>query len=688
MVQVIFLASSTIDEDVRVEVNSNNHRNNTSFSLKLESVGLVDNGDDSRWDDMFKLLSEFKQKHGHFKITCDCGNKNGKLGRWMINRRRDYREYKRTNGKKGNLERMKRLERIGLVDDITTGYEKVGLKENWYDMYSQLFEFKQKHGHVKVPQESSENKKLGNWVKEQRSNYRKYKRMNGQKGNLERMKCLESIGLVDDITTGDANEGFKGIWYGMYNQLLEFKQKYGHVKVPTQYNENKKFGNWVKEQRSNYRKYKRMNGQKGDPERMKCLESIGLVDDITTGYANGGVNKNWHDMYNQLLEFKQKHGHVKVPQQYNENKKLGIWVSKQRSNYRKYKRTNGQTGDPERMKCLESIGLVDNIIATEDGKGGRKENWYDMCNQLLEFKQKHRHFKIPSDCGNENKKLVRWMYNWRRNYRVYKRTNGEKGDPERMKRLESIGLVDDIATGYEREDAKENWYDMYNQLLEFKQKHGHVKVPQRHSENPKLGNWVKHWRRKYREYKRTNGQKGDPVLMKHLESIGLVDDITTGYKNRRVNTSWDDMYNQLLEFKQKHGHVKVPQQYNENPKLGRWVRYWRNAYREYKRTNGQKREPEWMKHLESIGLVDDIRIRIHHDEMKKCANVKASTPIIVSSMSPTSSSYTQTITKEIPLLAGMKGDEKNGDHSDGVNHTQANLDFLGSELRGKGGFWV
>jgi hypothetical protein len=47
---------------------------------------------------------------------------------------------------------MKRLESIGLVDDLTTGYEKWGLKESWYDMYSQLLEFKQKHGHVKVPQ--------------------------------------------------------------------------------------------------------------------------------------------------------------------------------------------------------------------------------------------------------------------------------------------------------------------------------------------------------------------------------------------------------------------------------------------------------------------------------------------------------------------------------------------------------
>jgi hypothetical protein len=95
-----------------------------------------------------------------------------------------------------------------------------------------------------------------------------------------------------------------------------------------------------------------------------------------------------------------------------------------------------------------------------------------------------------------------------------------------------------------------------------------------------------------------------------------------------------------------------------------------------------------MKCLESIGLVDNSCIKIHHDEMMKSANVEVSTPMLASPVSPTFSSHTQTITKEVPLLAGIKGEEKNGDNSGGVNDTQADSDFLRSELRGKGGFWV
>jgi hypothetical protein len=431
-------------------------------------------------------------------------------------------------------------------------------------------------------------------------------------------------------------------WDNMFNLLLEFKQKHGHVKVPQQYNENKKLGRWVSNSRSDYREYKRTNGQKGDPDRMKRLESIGLFDDISTGYAKVDVNKNWHDMYNQLLEFKQKHGHVKVPQQYNENKKLGIRVKNWRRNYREYKRTNGQKGDPGWMKRLESIGLVDDIT-TGYAKVDFNKNWHDMYNQLLEFKQKHGHVKVPQQY-DENKKLGLWVRERRRNYREYKRSNRKKGDPEQMKCLEKIGMVDDIST----EDAKRcsknsRWNDMFNLLLEFKQKHGHVKVPQQYDENPKLGRWVMHNRSSYREYKRSNGQKGDPERMKCLESIGMADDISTKVAKRcSKNSRWDDMFNLLSEFKQKHGHVKVPQQYDENPKLGRWVMHNRKNYREYKRSNGQKGDPERMKCLESIGLVGDI-IKKYEDKMTNCADNKVFAPIIVSSMSPTLSSNTSTV---------------------------------------------
>jgi hypothetical protein len=145
--------------------------------------------------------------------------------------------------------------------------------------------------------------------------------------------------------------------------------------------------------------------------------------------------------------------------------------------------------------------------------------------------------------------------------------------------------------------------------------------------------------------------------MKHLESIGLVDDITTGYAKGGVKEIWYGMYNQLLEFKQKHGHVKVPQRYNENPELGIWVMNRRRDYRAYKKINGQRRP--WMDETTGKHWIGWwYSFRIHHDKMMNCANIKVSTPMIASSMSPTVSSYTQNITKEVPLFTLLSVEKK------------------------------
>jgi hypothetical protein len=114
------------------------------------------------------------------------------------------------------------------------------------------------------------------------------------------------------------------------------------------------------------------------------------------------------------------------------------------------------------------------------------------------------------------------------------------------------------------------------------------------------------------------------------------------------------MLNQLSDFKKEHGHMKVPVRYNENQKLGQWVKNKRFHYRKYKISNGQKGDPEQMKRLESIGLFDDIIFRKKEGKKTKCADNKVVAPIIVSSMSLPFPSNPQTVTKETPSSTGMR----------------------------------
>jgi glycerol-3-phosphate cytidylyltransferase-like family protein len=475
---------------------------------------------------------------------------------------------------------------------------------------------------------------------------------------------------------------------GMFKLLLEFKQKHGHLKVPRKDNKKTRLGRWVQRRRSDYREYKRTNGRKGEPERMKHLESIGLVDDISTGYEKACLpTSNWDGMFNQLLEFKKKHGHVKV----SHKTKLGSWVTNQRSIYREYRKTNCQKGEPERMKRLESIGLVDDI-STDYEKDYVPDYSFDgMFKLLLEFKQKHGHLKVPRKY-NKNPRLARWVQTRRSDYREYKRTNGQKGNPERMKHLESIGLVDDISTGYEKACLPtSNWDGMFNQLLEFKKKHGHVKVSQQCKKNKKLGIWVMHGRKCYREYKRTNGEKGDPKRMKRLESIGMVDDIISKYEDEKMHCTDDKVSAPIIVSPTLSSNTQTITE--EMPLLTGMEVEEKNADSGGVDTQADLDVTEEMplltgmngeeKNADSGGVGTQADLDVM-EEMPLLTGMKEEEKNADNCGVGTQADLD--FTEEIPLLTGMKKEEKNPDCV-GVD-TQVDLDPLGSELRGKGGFWV
>ena len=60
----------------------------------------------------------------------------------------------------------------------------------------------------------------------------------------------------------------------------------------------------------------------------------------------------WQTMYNDLIAFKKREGHYNVPQNYPENKQLGLWCHTQRQAMKK-----GQLAQ-EKIKALERVGFA------------------------------------------------------------------------------------------------------------------------------------------------------------------------------------------------------------------------------------------------------------------------------------------------------------------------------------------
>lgn len=106
-------------------------------------------------------------------------------------------------------------------------------------------------------------------------------------------------------------------WKKRFNELLAFKDEFGHTKVPKTY-KNRQLGSWVNYQRSQYKYF--IDGKKSQltQERIQLLNSIGFV-------WNRHRTVSWEHRFEEFKQFKQAYGHVFVPSNFAKNPKLGGW---------------------------------------------------------------------------------------------------------------------------------------------------------------------------------------------------------------------------------------------------------------------------------------------------------------------------------------------------------------------------
>ena len=145
-------------------------------------------------------------------------------------------------------------------------------------------------------------------------------------------------------------------WQQRFDELKAFKGEFNHCNVPKEYATNQSLANWVRTQRKMHKKEKKSDIEM---ERIRMLTSIGFAWELPrhVGSKKGRrfkgkkVNgKTWHDWFDELKEYKSANGDCLVPTK----TKLGIWVSNQRTNFKKEKKSDIET---ERIRMLTSIGF-------------------------------------------------------------------------------------------------------------------------------------------------------------------------------------------------------------------------------------------------------------------------------------------------------------------------------------------
>jgi hypothetical protein len=170
-------------------------------------------------------------------------------------------------------------------------------------------------------------------------------------------KRRRSQGEASMVSVGSSNDtsalslSHQDGWAEKFQELLHFKEKNGHCRVPhsSGEEENASLARWVKRQRHQHKLKMQGKASTITDERIGLLEASGCVWD--------SHHEAFQIRLKELAEFKALHGHTAVPAKYTANIQLATWCKCQRRQYRLFQEGQPSNLSPERIHDLERLGF-------------------------------------------------------------------------------------------------------------------------------------------------------------------------------------------------------------------------------------------------------------------------------------------------------------------------------------------
>ena len=275
-------------------------------------------------------------------------------------------------------------------------------------------------------------------------------------------------------------------WMASYQELVDFKAEHGHLYVPYKGGKRTKLNSWISLQRINFKK------NKLSAKQIELLEKIGFQQTpVSLRLKNKCLlslnlkpNNKWMVSYQELVNYKMKHGHLFVPYENGKRTKLNSWISVQRLRLQQNRLSAKQ------IEMLDKIGF----------RSPRPvESWRENYQHLLAFKEKHGHTKVTR-ASAVPKKLCGWVSKQRESF------SQKKLSVEQIKLLDKVGFIWSIYPAL--------WKENYLSLRAFKKAHGRINVSRK--ESMRLSNWITNQRIKRNQNKLSDEQ------ISLLDKIGFV----------------------------------------------------------------------------------------------------------------------------------------------------------------------
>ena len=430
----------------------------------LNSIGMIWNVPDYLFETYYAAAVRYHREHGDLDVPVRYVDSEGiRLGQWLTNlktsRNQQAKNYKLTE------EQTARLDALGMI--WGNRYEK-----QWDDAFQALCEYYQKNGTFDIPvsYKTESGIQLGRWIRRQRDFF--------EQGKLDEERIEKLRGISFTLEKSDP-------WEEKFRLAKAYYEEHGDLNVPAQYVVSGVWlSKWLNEQKliAEGRRKKTHT-----PEQLEKLESIGLR------YGTTLYDEQWNERYEMAKAYFQNHGDLKVPYGYCEGDfKLGIWISKQKSQY-----SDGNMTD-EHYALLSSIGMD-----WENASEQRVKNSYAQGFQHLEaFIAEHGVDALNGDvvCA-DGYRLGSWFANCKTKYR------SGKLPKKHITHFEQLGIR------LEKSDA---WEDRYQEIKAYLEKNDTTYIPKgTYGESGyDLFSWVSDQRRAYKNGRLSAEQ------MKKLDEIG------------------------------------------------------------------------------------------------------------------------------------------------------------------------
>ena len=222
--------------------------------------------------------------------------------------------------------------------------------------------------------------------------------------------------------------------------------------------------------------------------------------------------------------------------------------------------------------------------------------WNERYEQLLAYKEKHgdvSHLsvrKVPEGFSKEDTVIHNRMAKFLTSSRAAKKAGTLDLYKEVL--LDRAGIKWIPPQG----PTGEKWRRHFDALVEFKRVHGHLEVPKPYPSYPRLPDWLRA-QKSYYIFK----QDGKPNYMSD-EREKLLSDLGVNWPPKRVITSWETRYQELLNYRRQYGHVNVPWRWTTNRPLAAWVNAQRKKYVDMQKGRKSNLTQEQIRLLDEIGF--------------------------------------------------------------------------------------